>query len=70
MRCICGKSFNMQHAMSCKKVGFITLRHNEIRDMRVERSLLNSNGEEEAIRTTIKNNNKVSQDVRVGEFWG
>lgn len=60
----------MQHAMSCKKVGFITLRHNEIRDMRVERSLLNSNGEEEAIRTTIKNNNKVSQDVRVGEFWG
>lgn len=60
----------MQHTMSCKKVGFITLRHNEIRDMRVERSLLNSNGEEEAIRTTIKNNNKVSQDVRVGEFWG
>ena len=56
--------------MSCKKVGFITLQHNEIRDMRVERSLLNSNGEEEAIRTTIKNNNKVSQDVRVGEFWG
>ena len=29
--CSCEESFNVQHAMSCKKGGFITLRHNEVR---------------------------------------
>ena len=31
-RCVCGKIFNLEHALSCKKGGFITLRHNEVRD--------------------------------------
>ena len=30
--CGCSKPFNVQHALSCKKGGFITLRHNELRD--------------------------------------
>ncbi|XP_066921132.1 uncharacterized protein [Clytia hemisphaerica] len=31
--CPCGAKFDVAHALSCKKGGFITLRHNEIRDI-------------------------------------
>ena len=31
-RCACGAIFNLEHAFSCKKGGFIPLRHNELRD--------------------------------------
>ena len=30
--CGCSKPYNVQHAISCKKGGFVTLRHNELRD--------------------------------------
>ena len=30
---ICGASFDITHALSCKKGGFMTLRHNEVRDI-------------------------------------
>ena len=31
--CICGKSFTVEHALSCPFGGFPTLRHNEIRNL-------------------------------------
>ena len=31
--CSCGEGFNVQHAMSCQKGGFVTLRHNKVRDI-------------------------------------
>lgn len=31
--CVCGASFSVEHAMSCAKGGFPSLRHNEIRDL-------------------------------------
>ena len=31
--CVCGAKFNVSHALSCKKGGFITMRHNEVRDI-------------------------------------
>ena len=31
--CACGERFSVEHALSCKKGGFVTLRHNEIRDI-------------------------------------
>ena len=30
--CVCGKAFTLDHALSCAKGGFISLRHNELRD--------------------------------------
>ena len=29
----CGSKFDIQHSMSCKKGGFVTIRHNELRDL-------------------------------------
>ena len=31
--CSCGNKFNLAHALSCKKGGFVSLRHNEIRNI-------------------------------------
>ena len=33
IHCACGASFSVQHALSCPKGGFPTLRHNEVRDL-------------------------------------
>ena len=35
-RCACGDLFNIDHAMICKKGGFIIQRHNELRDLEAE----------------------------------
>ena len=32
-KCECGKSFSVEHALSCAKGGFPSIRHNEIRDL-------------------------------------
>ena len=31
--CPCGSKFDIQHSMSCKKGGFISIRHNDLRDL-------------------------------------
>ena len=68
--CPCGEKFNVQHALSCKKGGFITLRHNEVRDItatllsevckdvEVESSLIKLQGEEQRLNNTAKNFSK------------
>ena len=35
-RCACGDLFSIDHAMICKKGGFIIQRHNELRDLEAE----------------------------------
>ena len=32
VKCVCDASFSVEHALTCKKGGFITIRHNEVRD--------------------------------------
>ena len=31
--CPCGSKFDIQHSMNCKKGGFVTIRHNDLRDL-------------------------------------
>ena len=35
-KCPCGQSFNMTHALNCKTGGFITIRHNRVRDFEAQ----------------------------------
>ena len=37
--CVCGNTFTVDHAMICKRGGFVIMRHNELRDL--EAKLLN-----------------------------
>ena len=37
--CVCGNSFTIEHALNCKKGGFVSLRHNDVR--RITAELLN-----------------------------
>ena len=30
-QCTCGKPYNIEHGLTCKKGGFISMRHNEVR---------------------------------------
>ena len=34
--CVCGSKFSVEHALNCKKGGFITSRHNELRRITAE----------------------------------
>ena len=34
--CVCGDVFTVDHAMICKRGGFVTQRHNELRDLEAE----------------------------------
>ena len=34
--CLCGDSFNLQHALSCPKGGLVITRHNELRNLTAE----------------------------------
>ena len=36
VNCACGTSFSVQHALSCPKGGYPSIRHNEVRDLTAE----------------------------------
>ena len=69
--CSCGEGFNVQHTVSCKKGGLVTMRHNEVRDkiatllsdvckdVELELFLLTLNGEGQTMRKTAKTNDEV-----------
>ena len=35
-KCQCGQTFNMTHALNCKTGGFITIRHNRVREFEAQ----------------------------------
>ena len=38
--CRCGDVFNVDHAMVCRRSGFIILRHNELRDLEADKLIM------------------------------
>ena len=44
--CVCGDHFNVDHAMICKRGGFVIQRHNELRDLEAEMLHMVCNGVE------------------------
>ena len=79
--CSCGKNFTVDHALSCAKGGFPTLRHNELRDLTaillteicsnvtVEQSLQKLNGETFS-GSSVNTNDGARVDVAADNFWG
>ena len=77
--CECGNKFDVQHALSCKKGGFVSLRHNHIRnitsillkevckDVRVEPQLQQLTGE--YLQHSTAAGNEVRLGVSARGFW-
>ena len=78
--CECGTNFTIDHALSCKKGGFISLRHNKIRnitasllretcrDVRIEPCLQHLTGETFEERTAVMTD-EARVDVSARGFW-
>ena len=60
--CGCSRPYNVQHAISCKKGGFVTLRHDELRDNIAEML------EEVTSKNVMKLTNKKKRENIVHEF--
>ena len=79
-QCACGERFNVQHAMSCKKGGFVIQRHNELRDVtakllkevcaevEIEPPLIQLTGERMRHKTA-KTQDQARLDVAARDFW-
>lgn len=78
--CVCRFKMYMQHAMNCKKGGFITIRHSGVRDltddlltiiqkdMEIELKLLPIT-EEAFDYQTANASNETRVDIRARGFW-
>ena len=77
--CECGAKFDIQHALSCKKGGFVSLRHNHVRnitaallkevckDVRVEPQLQQLTGE--TFNSSAVTGNEARLDICARSFW-
>ena len=80
MFCTCKSKFDIQHSMSCKKGGFVSIRHNDLcdltariasevcKDTEIEPKLLILSGEE-LHGSTINRSNEARLYIRAREFW-
>ena len=70
MRCACSALYSIEHALCCKTGGFITLRHNEIRDISADLlSEVCNDVKKEPPLTTVENKEDLRADVSVTGFW-
>ena len=80
VECVCGKSFTMEHALSCQRGGFLTSRHNDVRDLTtsllsevcsnvsIEPALQELNGE--TLHGSANSQKGARMDIAVDGFWG
>ena len=78
--CVCGVKFGLQHALSCKKSGFVTIRHNQVRnitatllneicnDVQIEPQLQGLSGEHFDAKTANKHED-ARLDISARGFW-
>ena len=78
--CLCGSRFSIQYCMSCKKGGFVSVRHNNLRnltanmlfevskDIEIESKLTPLTDEELSSRTAITTN-EARLDSRARRGW-
>jgi len=78
-KCPCGKTFNTNHAMNCKKGGFVIMRHNNLRnfesnmlqkickDVQIEPPLQRVNGE--VLEKKGNDADEARLDIRARGFW-
>ena len=79
-RCVCDSKFDVEHALNCKKGGFVTIHHNDVRDFMAnmltevckdvckEPSLVPLTGETFNKKTTITDD-EARVDVSARGFW-
>ena len=79
--CACGHSFTIEHALSCSKGGFPSLRHNEVCDLTanllsevcnnvvIEPHLQPLSGETLQYKTANRDDN-TRLDIAANGFWG
>ena len=79
--CSCGQKFNIEHALTWSKGGFISLRHNELRDttpellnevckdVKTEPKMAELTGEKFKLRST-NTDNEARLDISCRGFWG
>ena len=76
----CGEKFDTQHAMSCKKGGFVTLRHNKLTDIKgalleevchdvAIEPILQPVTDNHLVPSTAKTNDGARLDVSTRSFW-
>ena len=82
VHCGCGSSFTVEHALSCNKGGFPSIRHNEVRnftadvltevcsDVHVEPHLQPVSEGEFATGTSLNTSDGARLDIAASGFWG
>ena len=69
--CVCGKSFSVDHSMSCKVGGLIILRHNELVDVTTDllSTVCKDVIKEPTLQSTPDSSNDLRADISVRGFW-
>ena len=65
--CGCSKPYNVQHAISCKKGGFVTLRHNELRNNIAE--MLEEVTSDVKLEPALQPFDEARSDISPKGFW-
>ena len=68
-KCACGETFDSNHAMNCKKGGFVSIRHDSVRNF--EANLLNKVCHDVQIEPKLQsvNGDEARLDVKARGFW-
>ena len=68
---VCKAKYNIDHALTCKTIGFVTLRHTEIINVTADILFMvcEEIRKEPTLRTTADNSDELRADISVRSFW-